>query len=76
MMPAVSYRDSRFIKTARIVGLALCAVLVGRLLGQLDNSIWKAFGLSLFAFAVAAAVFLFLLIRDVWKPCLEADLLQ
>jgi hypothetical protein len=64
----MNYRDQRFSKTTILLTLTIVSINAGMALGKLDNGI--ATSLTIFAAvlgAVAIAICLFILIRDVWK---------
>jgi hypothetical protein len=64
----MNYRDQRISKTVRLLTLTVVAINAGIALQKLDNGI--ATDLTIFAavgFAVAVAICLFVLIRDVWR---------
>jgi len=65
MVPPMNIKDPRVQTTGGLVSLACFAALAGILGGgRLDRMEWIMFIL----FTVAAALTLFTLIREVWKP--------
>ena len=61
-------QDPRIAKTIWLLVLVVTVTLMGMALGKLDNGVGT--GLTVVTFiltAIAAAIFLFLLLRDVWK---------
>jgi hypothetical protein len=61
-------QDPRIARTIWLTCLAVTAILMGMALGKLDSGVGtRLTGFTLILAAVGAAIFLFLLVRDVWK---------